>query len=74
MHMENTRIIFIGESLEKDDSELECVANNYGAIYLSITNFDHPNSWLTIDKETAVKLSKELRRQIGKLEKEGNNG
>lgn len=75
--MSNTRIVYSGKSTsEQLDTDLQCHANNRNEIYISITMGDEPDSWICLDEYTAVKLSKELRKEIAKIKqnKGGNNG
>ena len=65
--MANVKVVFYG-SVKSNTSEhsLNCYANASDEIFISIDmDNDFPfASFISIDKETAIKLSRELRKQI----------
>jgi hypothetical protein len=69
MEKPNTKLIFVGSETTKEH-ELELHANAINEIFIQIktpiTN-EQTHAFITLDKLTAIKLSKELRRQISYL-------
>ena len=64
--MANVRLVFNGtERSETQDSELEIFANNKNEIFISIE--DNYPQHICLDRDTAIRLVKELKRQIGLL-------
>lgn len=74
--MAKVKILFYGtERSETELSELEVFANVHNEIFISIENHDYPASFICLDKLTAARLVRELKKQIGLLlESEANNG
>lgn len=74
--MAKVKILFYGtERSETELTELEVFANVHNEIFISIENHDYPGSFICLDKLTAVRLVRELKKQIGLLlESEANNG
>jgi hypothetical protein len=73
--MANVKMVFIGtEKSRSDDHELVLFANDKNEIYINIDMDGFPPSWICFDKATAVSLVRELKKQIGFLESEVNNG
>lgn len=67
--MANIKLIFQGtERSETFEDELEVYANTFNEITIIIN--DSHLSMICLDKETAIKFSKELRKQISYLESE----
>jgi hypothetical protein len=71
--MGNVKIIFLGcENSRTDGHELEVFANDSNQLFISI-EMNSPKSqcdgeaFLCLDKSTAIKFSKELRKQIALL-------
>lgn len=78
--MENVKLIFSGT---KDSStefqQLEAYATDSNEIYISITesdcNHDHDIQPIFLNKQSAVRLVRELKKQIGYIkESEGVDG
>lgn len=64
--MANVRLVFNGtQRSETQDSELEIFANNKNEIFISIE--DNYPQHICLDRDTAIRLVKELKRQIGLL-------
>lgn len=65
--MARVRTTFYGSELsETYQTELECYCNQDNEIEIKILNFSDPfASSLSLDKETAIKLVKHLKQQIG---------
>lgn len=61
--MANVKLTFCGNQLRKNDAEILCFAKTDGEIVIKISN--HIDfQFISLDKSTAIKLSKELRKQI----------
>lgn len=68
--MANIKLIFQGTQRSKtDENELEVFVNIHNEIVL-----DMKESLIALDKPTAVRLIRELKKQIGYLESEVYNG
>lgn len=70
--MANVKLVFYG-STESETSEhsLDVYANSNGQLFISIDmnmQHDYGESFIVFDKSTAIKFSKELRKQIALLE------
>ena len=70
--MANVKLSFYGTE-NTEDTFLECFYNTNNEIYICIEENDRPPSHITLDKSTAIKLSKTLRTEISKME-DVNNG
>ena len=67
--MSNHKLIFYGTELsETQDHELECYINANMEIWISINTNLYPNSFICLDKSTAIKLAKTLRTEINKIQ------
>ena len=66
--MANVKIVFYGSvESETEEHSLEVFANTKKQIYISIdanNGSEFYNSFIVLDKETAIKFSRELRKQI----------
>ena len=72
--MANVKLIFQGtEKSKTHKNELEVFANTREEISLFLSSDDYLNC-ICLDKQTAVRLVRELKKQIGYLESEVNNG
>lgn len=68
--MANIKLIFQGTERSKtNENELEVFVNIHNEIVL-----DMKESLIALDKSTAVRLVRELKKQIGYLESEVYNG
>ena len=66
--MANVKLLFYGsEKSETEQHTLEVYCNTRNELFLQI-NSEDTNSFLCFDKSTAIKFSKELRKQIALLE------
>lgn len=64
--MANVRVVFNGtKRSETQDTELDVFANSTNEIFISIE--DNYPQHICLDRETAIRLVKELKRQIGFL-------
>jgi hypothetical protein len=62
-------ILFSGTEESKTRSHImECFATNENDICISIDMYDSIFAFINLDKQTAIRLAKELRRQIALLE------
>lgn len=69
--MENTKIIFCSSDMSEVQTELECFCNNRNEIYIGINDptveYVYANQFVALTKETAIKFSKHLRKEIAIL-------
>jgi hypothetical protein len=68
--MANVKLLFYGtEQSGTQEISIECFRNSYNEITIKIDegrNF--PLSFISLDKQTSIKLSKELRKQIALID------
>jgi hypothetical protein len=69
--MANIKLIFQDSSEKK---ELQCYATISKQILIEIKNDFNEFEFICLDKITAVRLVRELKKQIGLLESEVSNG
>lgn len=73
--MANVKLIFQEKATEK---QLQCYANDFNEIYIEILDNDFDVNYniqsISLDRNTAIRLVRELKKQIGYLESEVNNG
>jgi len=71
--MANVKLIFNGATdHDTEDHTLECYINHEGLIYMQIdTHSGFHESWICLDKSTAIRLAKTLRTEINKMEEVG---
>jgi hypothetical protein len=74
--MAKVKILFQGtERSQTDETELEVFATHHNEIFIIIEDKGYPPSFICLDKATAVRLVRELKKHIGFLiESEVNNG
>jgi hypothetical protein len=66
--MANVKLIFYGsKKSETEQHTIEVFCNTRGELFLQINSGDI-SSFLCFDKPTAIKFSKELRKQIALME------
>lgn len=71
--MGNYKLVFGGtEASNTQEDQLVCFANLNNEIQLNLTGDGF--SFICLDKATAIKLHRELKKQISFLEEEGSNG
>lgn len=65
--MSNVRLIFGASPKSELTTEIECLANAQDEIFIGIKdkNSPHKEEFIVLDIPTAIKFSKELRKQIG---------
>lgn len=62
------------DSSGTEESEMNVFNNDNNEIYISISVPWAHNTFICLDRETAISLSKQLRKSISFLDKEGDNG
>jgi hypothetical protein len=73
--MANVLLKFYGtEKSKTEDHSLIAYSNTKNEIYLSVEIPNNYPSFICLDKPTAVRLVRELKKQIGNLESEVDNG
>lgn len=66
--MSNHKIIFLGSEIS-ENHELECYHNDNKEIFISIDmGYNQCPDWITLDKNTAIKLSRVLKAEISKIQ------
>lgn len=71
--MANVKLVFCGDSeTENTSKEMQMYVNQFSKLYISITDVDVDSydnfQYTCLDKQTAIKLSKELRKQIALMD------
>ncbi len=73
--MANVKLVFCGdEQTENTKKEMQVYVNQYQKIYIEINDIsDYTQGWdslqyIVLDKITAIKFSKELRKQIALID------
>lgn len=67
--MAKTKIVYYGTDESKTENyNLVMYANSNNEIYISIDSEDDQPSFICLDRSTAIKLAKELRKEISTLE------
>jgi|GWRWMinimDraft_5_1066013.scaffolds.fasta_scaffold67224_2 hypothetical protein len=73
--MENVKLLFFND---EDNKQLECFATADCKIFIEITDNDIEHQFklqnIVLNKSTAIRLVRELKKQIGFLESEVSNG
>lgn len=75
--MANTKIIFCGSKKgNTENHELQIYCNIDNEIFIVINELNDDSKFITLDKSTAIKLHRELKKQISFIENEegGSNG
>ena len=74
--MANVKIIFIGRglTLERRSCFLECELENNEIVITIEDKGTNKSTFISIDKSTAIRLSKKLRTEINKIGEEVDNG
>jgi hypothetical protein len=66
--MAKVKILFQGtERSQTDETELEVFATVQNEIFISIQDQSYPGNFICLDKATAVRLVRELKKHIGFL-------
>jgi len=64
-------LIFYGsEKSQMTKTQLRCFCNQRDEIFIGIMEEAAPEIWIALNKQTAIKFSKELRKQIARIEDE----
>jgi hypothetical protein len=71
--MANVKLVFCGdEQTENTNREMQMYINQFSKLYISITDVDDDTyqnvQYTCLDKQTAIKFSKELRKQIALMD------
>ena len=69
--MANTKLVFLGtERSETEEFELQAFRNSYNEIYIDIRTPGEPfyQSYICLDRDTAIKLVKNLKYEISTME------
>ena len=68
--MANVKLLFCGsEQSNTEDRNIECFHNQYNEITINVKcDVSGLFNFVSLDKETAIKLSKELRKQIALID------
>jgi hypothetical protein len=73
--MANVKLVFCGdEQTENTKKEMQVYVNQYQKLYIEINDIsDYAQGWdslqyIVLDKQTAIKFSKELRKQIALID------
>ena len=65
------QLVFYGtKSSKTDETKLRCLCNTSQKIFIGLEMEDYPESFIVLDKQTAIKFSRELRKQISLIEDE----
>lgn len=63
--MGNVKLIFCGnEEAEQSEKQLQLYVNTNGLLFIEIEDIGYSANYTVLDKETAIKLSRELKKQI----------
>lgn len=66
--MAKTKLVYYGTDESKtEDYNLVMYANSNNEIFISIDSEEKSPSFICLDRSTAIKLSKELRKEIATL-------
>jgi hypothetical protein len=64
-------LVFYGsEKSETTTTKLRCFCNQRNEIFIGIQEYASPEIWIALNKQTAIKFSKELRKQIALIQDE----
>ena len=72
--MANVKLIFCGsQDFECYERAIEAYVNDKGGLYISIKDYENEDTFsnqqfTVLDRDTAIKLSKELRKQIALMD------
>lgn len=71
--MANVKLVFCGiPQKELAEKQLQLFVNDYGGLFIQIEDIESDSydriQFTVLDKETAIKLSKELRKQIALMD------
>jgi hypothetical protein len=67
--MENIKLMFYGtEKTGTDGNTIECYVNNVDEISIVLIEHDGSPTRISLDKRTAIRFVKELRKQISNID------
>lgn len=73
--MANVKLVFSGTKMSKtDEHTLVCYHNLYDNIFIEIKTDNQESTHICLDRATAIKLHRELKKQISFIESEVYNG
>lgn len=73
--MANVKLLFNGtETNGTEEHQLVCYWNSSNEIFIKISMPNWEDSFIALDKSTAIKFHKELKKQISYIESEVSNG
>lgn len=74
--MANVKLVFSGtETSTTEDHSLVCYLNAFNEIYIQVKESEEQFSHICLDRSTAIKLHRELKKQISFIqESEVTNG
>lgn len=65
------QLLFYGTKCSKtDETQLRCFCNTRQEIFIGIEEEDSPEICISMNKQTAIKFSRELRKQIANIQDE----
>lgn len=66
--MANVKLVFSGtHTSETEENTLQLYATFRDEIFIEINDYGQPPNFICLDKETAIKLHRELKKQISFL-------
>lgn len=69
--MANVKLVFSGTEIsETQEHEMVCYHNMNNEIFIEIKTSDNEASFICFDRATAIKLHRELKKQISFIESE----
>jgi hypothetical protein len=69
------KLVFYGTERSKtNETELTAYLNTKNEIFISIEREDYPANYICLDKATAIKFHRELKKQISFFEEGDENG
>lgn len=72
--MANVKLLFNGTKTNgTEEHEIVCYLNAYNEIFIKISMPNWEDSFISLDRNTAIKFHKELKKQISYIESEVNN-
>jgi hypothetical protein len=74
--MSNIKLVFLSSEKSEVNSEMECFYNDKNEIFITIYDSEdiYNQQFICLDKDTAVKFVKHLKREISYIESEVKNG
>ena len=72
--MANVKLVFSGtEESRSDNTSLKCYHNSQNEIFIQLERDGDYPTHICLDKETAIRFHKELKKQISYFREEGFN-